>query len=166
MDSSWRRPAVWALLPMFVVALAASPGQAAGQEATPSMDDLAVLVGCWEGGMGPVQMREQWSDAEGGVMLGTTRYFREGVLVSFEFGRIVATDTAIVLWPYPGGQQSPRGFPLVRGGTEVTFENLEHDFPVRIIYRVQDDDHLAPRIEGSDGDGRGWELVRTACTPG
>jgi len=132
-------------------------------EAQYSLADLAVLVGCWEGGAGSVEMREQWSDADGGAMLGTTRYFRAGALVSFEFAQIVETDSAVVLWPYPGGERSPRGFPLVEADEELVFENLEHDFPVRIIYRVVDVDHLAPRIEGSDGDGRGWDLERARC---
>lgn len=131
-----------------------------------AMEELGILVGCWEGGMGDVAMREQWTDAEGGVMLGTTRYLRDGVVVDYEFARIEQTDSAVVLWPYPRGERSPRGFPLVGGGEELVFENLEHDFPVRIIYHRVDANHLAPRIEGRDGDARGWELTRVTCPGG
>lgn len=150
-------PTAWAVLALAMTA-PVTPIQA-----QQSMEDLAPLVGCWEGGTGTVDMREQWSDADGGTMLGTTRYLRDGALVGFEFARIVQTDTAIVLWPYPGGERSPRGFPLVGVGTELTFANPEHDFPVRIIYRVVADDQLAPRIEGADGEGRGWVLNRVSC---
>lgn len=108
-------------------------------------------------------MREQWSGPEAGVMLGTTRFFRDGALVDWEFARLEETDSATVLWPYPKGVRSARGFPLVRAGAEVVFENLAHDFPVRIVYRKLGPDHVAPRIEGRDGQGPGWELRRVPC---
>lgn len=153
-----------ASFPIVALVLAAAlPTRALGQH---SMSDLSALVGCWKGGTGAVDMREQWSDSDGGAMLGTTRYLREGVLVDWEFARILQSDSAIVLWPYPKGEQSPRGFSLVETGSDLVFENLEHDFPVRIIYRVVDSDHLAPRIEGPDGEGRGWELRRVPCSGG
>jgi len=116
--------------------------------------------------MGPLDMREQWSEAEGGVMLGTTRYFRDGGLADFEFAMIVEEGDGIVLWPYPRGERSEDGFPLVRTDGEYVFENLEHDFPVRIIY-VRDGEHaLTPRIEGRDGTGPGWSLHRVDCPGG
>ena len=125
--------------------------------------DVAFLSGCWSGTMGSLDMREQWTELEGGVMFGTTRYYRDGALVDFEFATMSEIDGAITLWPYPGGNRSPRGFPLVRTEGEVVFENMEHDFPVRIIYARDGADALAPRIEGRDGSSRGWTLRRVAC---
>lgn len=128
------------------------------------ISDVAFLAGCWAGEMGSLDMREQWTEADGGVMLGTTRYFRDGVLADFEFAMLIEQDGRPVLWPYPRGERSEHGFPLERiEGTEYVFENLEHDFPVRIIYVRDGDDRLAPRIEGSDGEGPGWTLERTRC---
>jgi hypothetical protein len=51
-----------------------------GQEAH-GIDHVSFLAGCWSGQMGDLDMREQWSEAEGGIMLGTTRFFRDEVLV-------------------------------------------------------------------------------------
>jgi hypothetical protein len=48
---------------------------------------------------------------------------------------------------------------------ELTFENLQHDFPQRIIYRV-DGRKLHARIEGTkDGKTRGVDFpyTRTKC---
>lgn len=144
-------------------ALLASAPTVQAQAALP-WSDVAVLSGCWAGTMGSLDMREQWTEAEGDVMLGTTRYFRDGVLVDFEFASISVVEDAITLWPYPGGNRSPRGFPLVRSGSgELVFENLEHDFPVRIIYARDGGGGLAPRIEGRDGSSRGWTLSRVDC---
>jgi hypothetical protein len=46
------------------------------------------------------------------------------------------------------------------------FENLAHDFPVRIIYARQSGDRLTIRIEGTDGEGRGWSVGRVPCPGG
>jgi len=126
--------------------------------------EISFLSGCWSGTMGTLDMREQWTEAEAGVMLGTTRYFRDGSLVDFEFAMIGLFDRHVALWPYPSGERSPRSFPLVRTeNEELVFENLEHDFPVRIIYAREGADAIAPRIEGRDGETREWSLKRVPC---
>jgi len=130
------------------------------------LDDVAYLSGCWAGDMGSLDMREQWSEAHAGVMTGTTRYFRDGQSAGFEFALIVEDDKGVTLWPYPSGERSEHGFPLVSADGESVFENLEHDFPVRIIYVRDGADRLEPRIEGSDGESRGWSLRRVACPGG
>lgn len=129
-----------------------------------SIRTLAFLAGCWAGGTGDVEMREQWSEPAGGVMLGTTRYVRDGRVVDFEFATLrEGVDETVTLWPYPGGERSAHGFPLVSADGEAVFENLAHDFPVRIVYRPHGVDRLAPRIEGADGEVREWELRRVPC---
>lgn len=134
-------------------------------EAVPtSLSALSFLAGCWAGTMGTLDLREQWTENEGGVMLWTTRFLRDGRVVDWEFGRLLETDDGLLLWPYPKGEASPRGFPLVRvEDSDYVFENLEHDFPVRIVYRRVGADRLEPRIEGRDGEGPGWSIARVAC---
>lgn len=155
---------------MLVILAGAQAVETAAQQPTSaaprspwSIEAVAPLSGCWEGGLGELDMREQWTDGQAGAMLGTTRYFREGELVDFEFAMITEADEGVVLWPYPRGVRSEHGFPLVDAGRTLVFENLDHDFPVRIMYERLDDDRLAPRIEGRDGEGRGWELRRVPC---
>jgi hypothetical protein len=148
----------------WLVGCVSTPNPAAAQSGT--IDEVAFLTGCWAGTMGTLDMKEHWSDPNGGVMLGTTRYFREDRLVDFEFAMIVEENDEVVLWPYPRGERSTDGFPLVAVGDEYVFENLEHDFPVRIIYVRNGRDGLSPRIEGRDGDGTGWALGRIDCPQG
>ena len=150
-----------ALAVVLCSAIAIAPPPLVAQAYTAA--DAAFLSGCWAGEMGSLDMREQWSDADGGVLLGTTRYFRDGELVDFEFAMIREVDGGLVLQPWPAGERSPRAFPLVRAGEELVFENLEHDFPVRIIYSRRGDGELAPRIEGRDGEARAWSLRRVPC---
>jgi hypothetical protein len=128
-----------------------------------TLDDVSFLAGCWAGTMGSLDMREQWTEAAGGVMLGTTRYLRDGIVVDWEFGRLVQDERGVTLWPYPRGEISEHGFPLVRVEGEYVFENLEHDFPVRIVYVREGEDALHPRIEGHDRAGPNWSLRRSDC---
>ena len=128
-----------------------------------TLDDLSFLSGCWAGRMGSLDMQEQWTESAGGAMLGTTRFLRGGAVVDWEFGRIVEDEQGVTLWPYPKGVISQHGFPLVDTEAEYVFENLEHDFPVRIIYVRTGEDVLTPRIEGRDGNGTAWSLRRVDC---
>lgn len=58
-------------------------------------------------------------------------------------------------------------FKLVRNGPrEAVFENPEHDFPQRIIYRLESDGALFARIEGvvsGKEKGRNFPMKRGAC---
>ncbi|MDA0328707.1 MAG: DUF6265 family protein [Gemmatimonadetes bacterium] len=153
------------LIWILAVGFAVGPKPAAGQ--TPfTLADISFLRGCWTGDMGSLDMLEQWSDPDGGVMLGSTRYLRDGRVVDWEFGMFLETESGVTLWPYPKGERSPNGFPLVSTNGEYVFENLNHDFPVRIIYARAGDEALNPRIEGRDGKARGWSLQRAPCTDG
>lgn len=170
MDSRAHHPTNVDLLPrrfgsvLLVISISLTvPALVSGQSARLSIDHLSFLSGCWAGTMGTLDMREQWSELEGGVMLGTTRYYRDGELADFEFAILSDVEGVATLWPYPGGERSPRGFPLVAVGEEYIFENLEHDFPVRIIYAPTGEDGLNPRAEGPDGDGPRWTLRRVPC---
>ena len=155
------RPGVLVLAVLLVPALIAPLGAQAQESFT--LGDVAWLAGCWTGDTGTVQLREHWTEAQGGVMLGSTRFFRDGAVVDWEFGRIHAEGDGVVLWPYPRGSMSEHGFRLVRASPALVFENLEHDFPVRIIYTPTGTDALAVRAEGADGRGQQWSATRTQC---
>lgn len=66
----------------------------------------------------------------------------------------------------PSGQPEA-SFKLVKAeNKEIVFENLQHDFPQRIIYRLQPDGSLFARIEGtSRGKARGsdYRMKRAQC---
>ena len=98
-------------------------------------------------------------------MLSTTRYIRDGRTIDFEFTRLHSDTTGVFLTPYPRGQSSV-SFRLVSSAdAEAVFENLEHDFPKRIIYRRGDDGGLTARIE-DDANGREWRMMPVACGAG
>lgn len=82
-------------------------------------------------------------------MLGISRTIANGKTAEFEFMQIrEETNGEIRFIAKPSGQPEA-AFKLVKGGDrEVIFENPQHDFPQRVIYRLQTDGSLLGRIEG------------------
>ena len=149
------------LIALAVVPLTASPA---------SITDLAWLSGCWAAADQDKGSGEHWMPPAGGTMLGVSRTISDGETVAFEFIRIVATgDGGLVFIASPSGQNST-GFALVSvNDHEVIFENPEHDFPQRIIYRLVSDEDLMGRIEGTiNGKARAidFPLKKAVCESG
>lgn len=143
--------------------LALAPGELAS---VPSVQDLAWLSGCWESVGGEPGSGEFWTRPAGGTLLGVGRTVKSGKTIAHELMQIRETAPGrIVFIAVPSGQ-SEATFPLVRlTGQEVVFENPEHDFPQRVIYR-RANDLLTGRVEGVE-NGRekafDFPLKRAAC---
>ena len=152
---------VRALFLLFALLVLASPSQ------SQSLDDLAFLSGCWEGPLsrgGAIE--EFYSAPSDNLIVGTTRYLRDGHTVMFEFSSIVHDSSGIVLWPYPRGHKSADGFRLTSvDGHGAVFEAPEHDFPKRISYIIESPDVRIARIDdGIDGgQSTEWRLTRVSC---
>lgn len=117
---------------------------AAGVEA-----DLSWLAGYWLSCEGGVEVSETWSDLRGGQLLGVGISSGNGK-VSWEQTRIGQSQSGYSFFAQPSGQPAAE-FPLLRyDEQEVVFENLEHDFPQRVIYR-RFGNQLIGRIEGVRG---------------
>ena len=120
----------------------------------PPLSAISFMAGCWTGPSpsGSV-IEEHYSDASENLVIGMTRYVRNGRVVDFEFTTIERTDTSFVMTPRPKGVKSDT-FPLkdVADG-RATWENPKHDFPQRIIYRKGPDGALIARIEGTTPRG-------------
>jgi uncharacterized iron-regulated protein len=133
------------------------------------LEAVAFLAGCWESGPeeGGLLLEERYSPARGGVMLGSSRYFREGNLTSFEFSRIVESGGGVVLVPQPEGRAPTVGFRLTSAGTgRAIFENPRHDSPVRIEYTMAEEGGKALHVGvvGADGEGSNYSLRPVPCS--
>jgi hypothetical protein len=131
-----------------------------------SLEQLAWISGCWEG-RGPTRVySEHWMKPEGGLMLGMSRTISGGKATEFEFLQIRQQGSDISYIAKPSGQ-AEASFKLIRhSDREVVFENPTHDFPQRIIYRLQPDSSLVARIEGKTNAGeRGidFPMKRAVC---
>ena len=138
------------------------PGAIAAQ--TGAMEAVAFMAGTWcsTGGPDDTVIEEHYTAPSANLVLGTTRYLRDGATVGYELTRIEVDAAAVVLTPMPSGQ-APVPFALVDASPGVAvFENPEHDFPVRIEYRSSADT-LVARVTGADGEGPEWRM--TPCPP-
>ena len=137
-----------------------------GQEKKPEMEILSWISGCWENASGARTMEERWTKLAGESMLGVNRTVKDGKTVAYEFIRIAKQGEDIYYIAKPSGQ-AEASFKLVKwSDDEAVFENPDHDFPQRIIYRRQEDGSLHSRIEGtSKGKERGidFPMQRVTC---
>ena len=146
------------LLAMAIMPASASPD---------SISDLAWLSGCWATTNQETGSGEQWMPPAGGTMLGMNRTVRDSKTVAFEFMRIVEqNDGGLEFIASPSGQAMASFLMVSVKDREVIFENPDHDFPRRIIYRLLSDEDLLGRIEGTiDGEKRAvdFPMKSTDC---
>lgn len=140
-------------------------GTSAAQDV--ELSALSWLAGCWASERGDPGSGEQWTPLAGGAMLGIGRTVRNGETIDYEFLQIRRnTEGKIVYTALPAGQTETSFVLTSAGENSFTFENLEHDFPQRIIYRALADGGLLARIEGmQDGVLRSvdFPMQRIAC---
>jgi hypothetical protein len=119
-----------------------------GQSPAAEVGRLSWLEGRWEGTSDGTAMEELWTSVRGGALLGLHRDVKGDRMVSFEFLRIQATPEGVVYFASPGSRP-PVGFKLVEAGEQrAVFQNLQHDFPQRILYWIDAAGALHARIEG------------------
>lgn len=133
---------------------------------TRSSEKLSWLAGCWELERRGAVVNEMWLPPRGGLLLGVSRTVRNDSVIEYEVLRIEEKDQALVLTAQPSRQPSA-SFTAASAELPLTFENLQHDFPQRIIYRPLGSDSLIGRIEGMrNGVLRGvdYRYKRVACS--
>ena len=100
-------------------------------------------------------------------MIGMSRTVAGGKTVFTEYIQIRESNGQLAYIVSLGLAAKPVVFKLVKGSdNEATFENPEHDFPQRIIYRRESTDSLFARIEGQEkgvNKGIDFRYRRTRC---
>lgn len=131
------------------------------------VSDLGFMAGCWRGvTRSGTTIEEFYTAPSSNLIIGTTRYVRDGRVVDFEFTRIDQTDSGAVITPHPKGVRSVSFAPKVVEGNRIVWENPTHDFPQRILYNRVAGDTLVARIEGRTPSGDRaleWRMTRSAC---
>ena len=136
------------------------------------LTDLGWLAGCWEASKPDTgfMLSEQWMKPEGeGMMIGMGRTILERVRPwTGEFMRIEQSGDGLTFFAKPKVNNEETRFKMIRmSDSEVAFENLAHDFPQRVIYRLTKADLLTPSIEGTiNGKSKAIEfpMQRVPCS--
>lgn len=125
------------------------------------IDELTWMTGYWTAMVDGTAQEELWSTSAGNMLLGLHRDVRADGRGSFEFMQIIKRQDGIYYRANPEGRSAVE-FKLV--GIEdqrVTFENLAHDYPQRIIYERSGETMIA-RIEDESGkQGINWVWTKT-----
>src|SRR5215207_8211672 len=99
-----------------LVAFIVLPSQADGQDAKPSINDLAWLGGCWQVNVPDkgLLISEQWMKPAGGRMIGAGRTVKSGKAIDYEFIRIVEDAGGIFYVAKPTGNKEETRFKLIK----------------------------------------------------
>lgn len=145
--------------------LAAAAPAAAAQ----GLDALGWMSGCWQATSARgVTIEESYTSPAQNLMQGMTRYLRDGRVIDWEFTTITPDSSGPTLRPQPRGGE-PTAFPFKElSERRAVWENLQHDFPQRVIYARVHADTLVARIEGANADGSAraieWRMHRSDCS--
>jgi hypothetical protein len=127
------------------------------------LDKLAFMAGCWSG----PGTYEMWMKPEAGSVMGLGRAVRNGKVVGTEYFFVTEGPDGVVLNVQQRLAAKVTQFRAKElTATSVTFENPEHDYPQRVIYRVTGPGALLGRIEGVDkGKERAidFPMTRAKC---
>jgi hypothetical protein len=99
-------------------------------------------------------------------MIGVSRTVRDGRLVAYEMVILKEKDGTLVYEAHPSGQDVAEFRAKTITADTAIFENLTHDFPQRVCYRLVGPDSLLAWIEGTiDGKEKRSEFpyTRVSC---
>ncbi|MGZ8844528.1 MAG: DUF6265 family protein [Pyrinomonadaceae bacterium] len=118
-----------------------------------TISDLGWMAGGWQtDSAGRAVSEEHWTRPAAGSMIGMSRTRVGDRTVSYEFLRLEERGEAIYYVASPKGRCPATDFKLTRlSGQEAVFENPQHDFPKRIIYRKNSDGGLTAIVDAGEG---------------
>ncbi|GAB5409903.1 MAG: hypothetical protein BalsKO_22680 [Balneolaceae bacterium] len=126
-----------------------------------SLSDLSWMAGYWTSSEKGTTMEELWTIESGGLMLGLHRDVFSNGRSSFEFLNISKIENKITYIAQPRGGTGTHFHLIEVSDSRAVFENLEHDFPQRIIYS-REGNKLIARIEDESGEkGMQWTWTKT-----
>lgn len=138
------------LLLLFVITLTLKADKA--------FQKLAVLVGVWKMETGRGIIYEEWRVLNENTLSGWSYKVWSKDTVTLETILLQQVDTSVYYIPIVEDQNNkqPVKFKLKNFSENTfTFENNEHDFPQRIIYRIVSNDSIVARVEGTkNGNGK------------
>lgn len=120
---------------------------------TPTIADISWISGDWQTASGGrSQSEEHWTSVAGSSMMGMSRTVAAEKTVEFEYLRIEQRSDGVYYVAHPKARCPGTDFKLTKASAnEAVFENPQHDFPKRIIYRKSGDDSLTASIDGGEG---------------
>ena len=140
-----------------LICIPANPQSTDVVDGQSKLDALAWLAGHWVCEQDGRVTEEIWMPPSGTIMPGVNRSVGPSNQTAFEYMRMAETDGQLAFYASPNGKPETPFQLIAVDETSATFENSNHDFPQRVIYRL-DGDRLIGRIEGTiNGQQRSLE---------
>ena len=137
----------WHTASIAVLGIIALATHTSGQEV--GIETAVWISGCWEAHSGTSTIEEQWMAPSGGLMLGMSRTTRDGAPTGYEFLLLRASEGGLTYRALPSGQ-TPTDFRSSRiTKTQLVFENPDHDFPQKIVYRWDSTRNIVASVFGT-----------------
>jgi hypothetical protein len=151
----------------FLLVLCLFSAQALFSASGADLSSLGFMSGCWAGSNGEERFEEMWTKPDSGSVLGVSRTMKGGKTTFTEYIQVRANAAGeITMYIQLKLAEKATPFKLVQAdGKRAIFENPEHDFPKKIMYRV-DGDGLFAQIEGPQGGKTvtvDYPMKRTSC---
>lgn len=103
------------------------------------------------------EIYEHWDKLSDQTLKGFSYKIEDGQMVVSEYIDITRQNDEVFYIATVRGQNQGQAikFKLTKVDSSYTFENLNHDFPKKIVYQKSSDDEIIARV--SDGKGKGFE---------
>ncbi len=141
------------LLPLFALACSSNPSitEQEPQDIEQHLADVNWLIGDWENHTTSRGLNESWSRLNDTVFLGTGTFMDGEDTLSSE--RIQLEQLGADLFYVPIVSNQNQGMPVrfkmkEKSDKHLLFENLNHDFPQHIGYRLINPDSMVAKISG------------------
>lgn len=118
-----------------------------GSGVSQTIETLHWMSGCWRSPDSTYE--ETWSEPRGSTLMGFSRTVRQNRTQAYEFLQVRSDSAGGIEYVANPSGQSQAAFRLrFASADEAVFENPTHDFPQRIMYRLDKDGSLTATIEG------------------
>ena len=156
---------------VFASAVTIASSTAAGMDLN-DVNNLAFLAGTWrstsvdDAGVNHV-IESHYAAPSGGLVLGQSRFVDADETSFFEFETFTVQNGVLLLTPSPFGTPGVSFTVAAAGPASIRFENLAHDFPRVVEYRLTDNGDLYSKAEGIDDNNapRVFEYVQKRVAP-
>ena len=123
--------------------------------------DLNFLIGTWQ--IENKSTFEQWNLGSNYELIGKSYKMKDGVQIITETLFIKELNGSIIYEATVPNQNEGQSIPFTLNRTitdKASFENIEHDFPKKIQYKLIDKSTLFVNVEGEAGQGFSYQMIK------
>jgi len=128
-----------------------------------TVDSLTWLIGHWHSENSKLKINESWQRISDKTFegAGSTYSFKKNKTVSAETLRLVEMSGEVFYIAKVASNNLPVAFKLTNcTANSVSFENSLHDFPKKISYQLNEENHLTVHVTGEKDTGFSIEFSR------